>query len=313
MTRPEFIMLVGLPGSGKSYLAKEYADKGFVIHSSDEIRREISGDVNRQDINAEVFKVLHNRVKDDLKCGRSCVYDATNISYKRRKAFLQELSSIECTKICILIATPYEVCLDQNRLRERNVPDNVIERMYKNFDVPYWYEGWDDILLHYGKDTYKTAYGPWHQFIYDTLSFNQDNKHHKTTLGEHCRLCLDYVRGYCEDDPFYTEVSFQLQRAAALHDCGKPFCKTYVDSKGNPSDTAHYYSHEKVSSYNSLFFDTDSKNNYLALEIAALIRWHMQMHYIDKDPHIETKYKKLLGESFYIVLDVLHRGDLNAH
>ena len=43
---PTFIMMVGLPYSGKSYyaekLSKEY---GAVIHSSDAIRAEILGDV----------------------------------------------------------------------------------------------------------------------------------------------------------------------------------------------------------------------------------------------------------------------------
>lgn len=46
---PTFIMMVGLPYSGKSYyaekLSKEY---GAVVHSSDAIRAEILGDVQDQ-------------------------------------------------------------------------------------------------------------------------------------------------------------------------------------------------------------------------------------------------------------------------
>ena len=62
--KPEFIMLVGLPGSGKSTLIKRY--KEYKVHSSDDIREELTGDVNRQDINNLVFKALHKRVKEDL-------------------------------------------------------------------------------------------------------------------------------------------------------------------------------------------------------------------------------------------------------
>lgn len=69
---PTFIMMVGLPYSGKSYyaekLSKEY---GAVIHSSDAIRAEILGDVQDQNNNGKVFEVLHRRVYDDLSNGKS--------------------------------------------------------------------------------------------------------------------------------------------------------------------------------------------------------------------------------------------------
>ena len=309
-----FIMLVGLPGSGKSHLAEFYKNQDFAIYSSDDIREELSGDVNRQDINSEVFKILHKRVKDSLKDGMSCLYDATNIIYKRRKAFLEELKNIECVKTCIVVATPYEVCLEQNQQRERKVPNGVIERMYRNFDVPYWYEGWDDIQLYYGKDTYKEAYGPWSQFIFDTLTFEQDNKYHNETLGEHCRQCLDYVVNYNLTHSSTTPEATHAQIvAAAIHDCGKPFCKTFVNTKGETTDNAHYYFHEHVGSYNSLFFNTEAANDNIRLYIATLIRWHMQMHFIDNEPHLKEKYVKLLGHTLYTDLEILHAGDLNSH
>lgn len=88
----EFIMLVGLPGSGKSTYAEKLKKEGYMIHSSDAIREELTGDINSQDNNPEVFGVLHKRVKEDLKSGHSCVYNATNMSRKRRKAFLDEIS-----------------------------------------------------------------------------------------------------------------------------------------------------------------------------------------------------------------------------
>ena len=84
----EFIMLVGLPGSGKSTCAEKLKKEGYIIHSSDTIREELTGDVNSQENNLEVFDILHKKVKEDLKSGHSCVYDATNMSMKRRKAFL---------------------------------------------------------------------------------------------------------------------------------------------------------------------------------------------------------------------------------
>ncbi len=307
--KPEFLMLIGLPGSGKSTYIKKYFNQNLRVHSSDAIRAELSGDENNQNINQLVFETLHNRVKEDLRNGISCVYDATNISYKRRKAFLDELKNIDCWKVCHVICTPYEVCLTQNEQRERVVPEEVIERMYKNFDIPYYYEGWDDIELWYGDNNYKKAYGHWSTFLFDTMDFDQENKYHKETLGEHCRQAADYITNNyreCVDGPSVITMT----EAAVLHDCGKPFCKEFKDSKGNPSDNAHYYNHEHVSSYNSLFYETASDSK---LYIATLIRWHMQMHFIDKQPHTADKYEKLLGTQLYQDLEVLHKADKEAH
>ena len=52
MNRPKLFMMCGLVGSGKSYKAKELAERyDAKIHSSDFIREELTGDINNQDIN----------------------------------------------------------------------------------------------------------------------------------------------------------------------------------------------------------------------------------------------------------------------
>lgn len=102
---PIFTMLVGLPASGKStYAEKLSKETDAIICSSDKIREEICGDINSQDKNDEVFMTLHKRIKDHLRNGDSVIYDACNISSKRRTAFLRELKNIPCHKHCIIIA-----------------------------------------------------------------------------------------------------------------------------------------------------------------------------------------------------------------
>ena len=153
---PTFIMMIGLPYSGKSYyaekLSKEY---GAVIHSSDAIRAEILGDVQDQNNNGKVFEVLHRRVYDDLSNGKSVVYDATNINYKRRMDAIQRLKRIPCEKVCYLMATPFSECVERSKCRERVVPYEVLERMYKSIWIPQYYEGWDRIEIVY-PDGFKT-------------------------------------------------------------------------------------------------------------------------------------------------------------
>ena len=70
----EFIMFVGIPGSGKSYMAEQYAQRGYHVHSSDAIRKELFGDESIQGKATQVFDLLLKRVRQDLSQGISCVW-----------------------------------------------------------------------------------------------------------------------------------------------------------------------------------------------------------------------------------------------
>lgn len=309
---PKFIMMVGLPSSGKSTKTIELSNKYYAnIHSSDDIRKELTGDINNQEVNDLVFKILHNRIKEDLKSGRNCIYDACNISYKRRKAFLQELNSIPCEKICILTATPYEECLKTNAERDRVVPRGVIERMYRNFDVPWYYEGWDEIEVEYFPSS-EGSLGWAREWIEDAKGYNQDNSHHTLTLGEHCWQAVKYVDKYESEHLESKSVSSNaLRYATMIHDCGKLFCKTFKNTKGEVTEQAHYYNHEHTGSYDSLFYNMTCNN----LRVAVLIRWHMQPYFWERDNNekLHNKYRKLWGEDLYNDIMKLHEADKNAH
>ena len=302
MNRPKMIMMCGLVGSGKSDEAKRLAEQyNANIHASDNIREELSGDINNQNINDLVFKTLHNRIKEDLCNGKNCIYDATNINYKKRMAFLQELKNIPCKKICVLMATPYEVCLERNTKRNRTVPEDVIKRMYMKFDPPWYYEGWNDIIIMYYGEVYRYP----HSFYLATKNFNQHNTHHTLTLGEHCAEVCAALNNTTEE----------LKTAGLLHDCGKPFCKTFKNAKGEITEQAHYYNHEHSGSYDSLFYRKDFPNKIDPLYISILIRWHMQPYYWEKDNNekLHNKCRKLWGEELYKDIMKLHEADRAAH
>ena len=316
VVKPIFLMLVGLPGSGKStYIEKYYSN--YHVHSSDAIREELSGDANNQNINQQVFSTLHRRVKEDLAAGYNVVYDATNISWKRRKAFLQELKNINCHKECVLMATPFELCVQRNNERDRVVPYFVIERMYKSFDIPWYNEGWDSIVIAYTNSDATTQYGDWSRFVVDHLDFAQDSKWHTETLGDHCLKTLQYVE--TREADLTPGNILETKIAAALHDCGKPFCKAFKDSRGEPSEFAHYYNHENVGAYNSLFYGKEDGVD--SLLVAALIRYHMVLHFFkDWKPRTVEKYENEFVEheylqliKFYDALKILHEGDKKAH
>ena len=298
-------MVIGLVASGKSFVAKQLALKeNAVIHSSDKLRIELFGDVNEVDKNGEVFQELHKRIKDDLKKGKNVIYDATNISNKRRKTFLDELKKIDCIKECYLVATPYEKCLEQNRKRERKVPEWVIDRMYKSIFIPQ-FQGFDAINIIWNTEGYN----------FDTnLLFNgenglnkidQHNPHHTLTIGKHCLKCFQICEELLDD--------FELNMAAMYHDIGKRFCKAFKNSKGEDTETAHYYQHHLVSAYDSLFiFNQQGFEQETILLITNYIQWHMQPFFIKTDK-AKRKFINLVGQEFYDKLLILHEADIKAH
>jgi len=302
----KFIQMVGIVASGKSFYAQELARKeNAIIHSSDQLRIELYGDVNFQDKNGELFQELHRRIKSDLTNGKNVIYDATNLNYKKRKVFLEELKKINCIKECYLVTTPYEKCIEQNRQRERKVPEHVLERMYKSIFIPQFYEGWDDIHIIWNTEGYN----------FDTnLLFNgenglnkidQDNPHHTLTVGKHCLKCFQICEELLDD--------FELNMAAMYHDIGKRFCKAFKNSKGEDTETAHYYQHHLVSAYDSLFiFNQQGFEQETILKITNYIQWHMMPFFMDTEK-AKKKFANLVGQDFYDKLLVLHEADTKAH
>lgn len=306
---PKFTMLCGLPASGKSTVAQKLAEEyDAIIFSSDALREEMFGDINNQEHNQEVFMELHKRIKDCLKNGKNAIMDSTNISYKRRMGLLAELKNIPCEKICVLMATPYEECLKRNAERERKVPEHVIKRMYMNFNIPYFYEGWDCIKIEYSEGS-RSSYGLVNKWLDAVMSYNQENSHHALTLGGHLQGAADYLKNnLCPTNNIH---DLTLMGATMLHDCGKPFCKTFTNSRGEITPEAHYYSHQYCGAYDSLFFA------YLSgfvdpLDIAIRIMWHMQP-YFNKEEKTQKKYRKLWGEDLYQDIMMLHECDVAAH
>ena len=239
---------------------------------------------------------MESRIKQNLLEGRNVIFDATNINYKKRRDWLNRFNKYNIKKIAVLVATPYDECLERNKKRERNVPEEVIKRMYYNFYVPQYYEGFDEITII--RNTLKTF---WTTELFNILNkIEQDNPHHNLTIGEHCRkaaICIN------------ADTDSVLFKSALYHDIGKAETKTFINTKGEETEIAHFYGHEHVGAYMSLFYTDDDEK---ALKIAKLIQWHMLLYKELSEKTIE-KYKNLLGKEEWENLKLLHKADEEAH
>lgn len=295
------VYLVGLPASGKSTRCKYYEEHGFKIFSSDAIRAEIYGDESEQGNPKKVFQILHKRIKEALKDGYDCVYDATNVVAKRRIAFLKEIKNIPCNKICEVVWAPYETCLSRNKARERKVPEYVIERMYHQFQTPYYFEGWDKINVYYSETM---SFEDKVVVIDSFTGFDQKNSHHKLSLSEHMHKASSFVD--FNDKALYYATRF--------HDIGKVKTQTFYNKKDELSKEAHYYSHHNVGGYDSIGFlnEFGELEAPEVLEASALICYHMEPYFWENDK-TKVKYELLWGDIFFGKIMELHKADEKAH
>lgn len=310
-------IMIGLPGSGKSYLAKKLAEEndGIVV-SSDSIREELYGDESIQGNGSEVFSLMFKRVLAAHKENRVVYYDATNINRKRRIALVNSFiqKGVKRKDISfIVVATSFEKCLENNGNRARKVPKEVLYRMRENFEPlsPDECDNFERALLSYPFKEKNIV------FSNDEISKNKiphDNPHHTLDIADHMIMAGDYAKenvGKREEVVHKMPVIF----SACLHDIGKVDTKKLFDAKGKLSEKAHYYNHENVGAYKSLFCNY-SDNPFTIFYCAALIGYHMLPYsYHIKDISV-VKEKLLLKFHDNVFVDELlfvHEADLAAH
>ena len=302
--------MIGISGSGKSTLAEKIAsEKRATIVSSDKIRKELYGDENIQGDPNEVFKFVHDRIFTYLRVGYDVIYDATNISLKNRKKFFKFLESkyIGAKHIAVVMTTPLNLCLKNNSSRERVVPEDVILKQYKGFNMPFFEEGFDEIILDcwfdnepITKDSNKCI----NEFNYSNLLsvldimkvFDQKNPHHNLTLGKHCIETYKKITQYSDDK--------SLLYAALLHDIGK-----LSTQKIGEDGIAHYFNHGNVGCYKLLQnIDIFSLSPYEIINALFYINYHM-LPFNWETAKTKDKYNKIFGNEKFNNLMLLNKID----
>lgn len=309
---PELILLIGLPGAGKSFYTKKYEYDRIFLHnttilSSDQVRKELYGDENDQTHNEEVFEYIKKTTVKKLELGQRVIIDATNITRKSRKSitdfveqYLSGFYEYGFIKF-VVIATPYYKCLENNRKRSRQVPEFVIEKMYKQFEFPTYLETVHKIEIVYPFTIDKDFYGIKHPFE-RLLTFSHDTPYHKLTVGEHMKKTYEIMQLLTSDKV--------LLKAAELHDIGKPFCKEIIEEEGR----ARYYNHANVGSYETMFYAKYAKfDKEETYQLINLIQFHMRAHDCVDNEKATQKLKLIIGEELYYKLQALRIADKEAH
>lgn len=297
------IILVGLPGSGKSTYARSIMDPEGQLQycSSDKVREELYGDENIQGDPNKVFRVLHNKVKNLLDRGYDVVYDATNVTRKNRRSIIQEVKKY-CDGIeAHIVWAPYNDCVVRDRERKRSVGKDVIRKFLLRWQSPYYDEGFTQIKVVHNTNIGFNAKDYRNARIED-MKIPHDNPHHKLGIWEHCLATDAYVKEHF--------VNVAVLEAAMIHDIGKPWVKGFEsDEDGKMLPIAHYYQHHCVGGY--LAYGMYDLKTYPSDEgIAILVSWLISNH---MEPFFDSKYYRTLQPELRKIIDELNEADVAAH
>lgn len=133
------LLLIGLPGSGKSSLAAallHFCPQRCLI-STDAIRSQLFGDEAIQGNWLQVWREVGRQLQQaawQITTGQclEAIYDATNAVRRDRRRVLALARACGFTNIIyVWVNTPLDVCLQRNQQRDRQVPDTVILRMHR--------------------------------------------------------------------------------------------------------------------------------------------------------------------------------------
>ncbi|WP_228059041.1 AAA family ATPase [Nostoc sp. LEGE 06077] len=145
------IILIGLPGSGKSTVAKQLIAEcpQMQLISTDAIRGQLFGDEIIQGPWFLVWQEVERQLQQTINVNQSVVFDATNAQRSHRRELIAFTRDLGFTQIVgVWVITPVWLCLARNKRRDRRVPEEVILRMHRQLRdaPPSVEEGLDDLI-----------------------------------------------------------------------------------------------------------------------------------------------------------------------
>jgi predicted kinase len=139
------VLAIGLPGSGKSSWFRRH---DIIPLSSDLVRGLLFDDATEQRFQDLVFSSLRSLLRARLIAGRPMNFiDATNLSPKERHSWIKMAHDFGYEAHAVFFDVPTEVCMERNRKRLRNVPDEVMLRMAQKLRPPKFEEGFAKVIV----------------------------------------------------------------------------------------------------------------------------------------------------------------------
>ena len=139
------VLAIGLPGSGKSTWFRR---RGVTPLSSDMLRSILFDDITEQRYQGLVFSTLRSLLRARLIARMPWNYvDASNLSSPERRQWIKMAKGFGYEVHAVFFDVPLEVCLERNRKRERQVKEELVQRMAAKLKAPTFEEGFSKITV----------------------------------------------------------------------------------------------------------------------------------------------------------------------
>lgn len=141
------LLFVGLPGCGKSTLAREFPE--FVEINRDQIREQLFGTRRHHGHEGAVSREHARRIRRHAARGEEILISDTHSQRRCRKAMIRMLQDLGYQVEVLVFDVGEATCRKRNRERSEPVPAEVLERMGRRLRLapPSLSEGMDRLRL----------------------------------------------------------------------------------------------------------------------------------------------------------------------
>ncbi len=135
VVKPAFIVVSGLPGTGKSHFCSQLAERmPFVILESDALRKALfPRPTYSLPESSHLFQTIHHLIEGLLKKGIPLILDATNLSERYRERLYYIADRLSARLVLVRVEAPPEVV--QQRLHARAKKANSAGHSEADWDV----------------------------------------------------------------------------------------------------------------------------------------------------------------------------------
>jgi len=122
VVKPAFIVVSGLPGTGKSYFCHKLAERlQFVILESDVLRRTLFPSPSYDPTESRrLFQAIHFLIEGLLKRGIPLILDATNLSERYREYLYNIADHLDVRLILVRVEAPPDVVRERLKMRRED-------------------------------------------------------------------------------------------------------------------------------------------------------------------------------------------------
>lgn len=138
-------IMSGLPASGKTQYASLFGKQhNYKVYHFDEWKQKYCSPTIKT---LQVYNSMIQSIIEDLKQDKTIILDDLNLNKHSRLHLLNYLKNIPTQKICVVMLTPLDKCIERDSQRINALNPLLMHQLAISFQLPTFDEGWDDIIF----------------------------------------------------------------------------------------------------------------------------------------------------------------------